>query len=213
MNKKAVGWAMILGAFLFVILALLSVVLFGQTTGSGVQVLDDIRIRTCDVDGDGMRYPEDACVCDAPDPRRGNGYVVLVQDLEDPQEPVYDIFKFDEVQNQDGRFLTERDAQEMIRYVGERNGGNTAATQPQFTRYVSSTFLIEGPLPHGNAQVYCPRAASSSDWSFCTPDEFIQSWFEEEFVEGDSGSTQLTLTCFSSEEVCIDKIDEECSVS
>jgi hypothetical protein len=220
-SKKAIN-SVVLGAILMVIMLLVAVPLISRTTAPAFSLVDDTLARTCDVDGDGLYAPEDTCPCNRPDPARGNGYVQLqVEFPENSGAPIYQIFKYEERNKmREGNFFTQRDANALIDYVAARHanaldGSKPFPEQPQFSPEVQRTFTRDyligasswGTIP---ASAYC-TSLQGDNWNLCTVELFTETWFAQEFVEGDSGETKLALECFTPDEQCKEELKNECS--
>jgi hypothetical protein len=166
-----------------------------------------------------MYAPEDLCPCNAPDPSRGNGYVQLKIDFPpNENENIYRIFKHEQRNKmQEGRFLTERDVNALIAFVTERNNNPSSnnPSEPDFNPFTKQDYIVPpvGPGSYGSlaAVIFCPSLGNSGSWSQCTPELFKESWFEQRFIEGDSGETEFALECFTSAEDCTAELKLVCS--
>lgn len=216
MNKK--GMEALTG---IIIVVLMTITIFGVIrgiTGNSTTALESIASSsTCDFDKDG-KLGSDICPCDAPDPRRGNGYVQFKDSdslmRDDAQAAFWNTFKFDKREEfLAGRTLTERDAEALTEYVQARSteakatsSVNVKWTLTTLTNYIDET--KKGLQPEPDTLCGLSQGTIEDRWKRCTPAAMNEHLFLERV--DDDKKAEYVLTCFTPDELCKEKLQESC---
>lgn len=202
MNKQGMStWGFVIGAIIAVVLLIISISLFANTTDQGTTTLNSY-LEAKDFDNDGLNNVIDPCPCDDKNDPYAVRYVISdLAWIAGTNARGHQIFK-DEVHNMSA---IARD--EIINYLALKNVDNSDVElhlpEPE------NSFLQSSLGTQPDAKLFCWSGGSGEN-DMCTPGDFERDFFK---VKEDGAGTLFTSNnletiCTMSKDACIQKIND-----